>query len=271
MAIVTISRGTFSGGQQLADCLGRRLGYEVVSREVLAEASERYGVSESKLAAALQRSPGLLDRFLHDRRRYLAFVQAALCEHVCRNNVVYHGHAGHLLLRGVRHVLRVRLIAPLEYRMAEVNKRLWLAGDEAARHIERVDRERVRWTQFLYGASWHDPSLYDVVLSLAELGMEDACEAVAALAVRPRFQADEQSRGAMADLLLASRVRAALAADEETAPAEIDVRASDGAVRIEGKLADPVLVQAVVARAGGVEGVKSVEYGPRAMPAQGGG
>jgi FixJ family two-component response regulator len=35
MPIITISRGTFSGGKELAECLARSLGYACISREVL--------------------------------------------------------------------------------------------------------------------------------------------------------------------------------------------------------------------------------------------
>jgi cytidylate kinase len=265
MAIITVSRGTFSGGTSLAECLAGRLGYDIISREVLAEAAVRYGASEAKLAEALEKSPGFWDRFLHDRRRYLAFVQAALAERVSRDNVVYHGHAGQLLLKGVRHVLRVRLIAPIEYRVSQVMTRLGQSREAALSHIDRVDREREQWTRFLYGVDWRDPSLYDMTLSLEHAGLDSACEAIVAMARRPEFQADEASTKAMADLLLASRVRAALARDEATAHAEVNVRADAGVLEIEGRLTDPVLVDDVIGKAGEVSGVTGVKYGTRTM------
>jgi cytidylate kinase len=263
MAIITISRGTFSGGNELACCLGEKLGYQVLSREVLTEAAARYGLSEAALARALEKSPTFWDRFLHERRLYLAFIQEALCEKAQQGNIVYHGHAGHLLLRGVRHVLRVRLIAPLDYRVNLVRERMHLTGDDAVHHIERVDRERARWTRFLYGVAWDDPALYDLTLNLEHLDLHAACDIVANAARQPHFQPDDASRAAMADLVLASRVRAALAANAATAHAEVDVTANAGAVMIVGKLADPRLVDDVIAGAQRVPGVTRVDYGPR--------
>ena len=206
MAIITISRGTFSGGQQLAECLGQALGYRVLSREVLAEAAVRYGVSEADLAAAMRSGPKLRDRFLHDRRLYLAFVQSALCEEAVNDRVVYHGHAGHLLLRGVRHVLRVRLIAPLEYRIKEVERRQGLSSEDAANYVARVDRDREKWTRFLYGVKWQDPALYDLVMNLECLDVGLACSAITTIATQPRFQADEASRKALEELRLLSNM-----------------------------------------------------------------
>jgi len=59
--IITISRGTFSGGTDLAECLSHRLGYPCVSREVISEAAERYGVSQAALRGALGRAPSFRD------------------------------------------------------------------------------------------------------------------------------------------------------------------------------------------------------------------
>jgi cytidylate kinase len=265
MSIITISRGTYSGGADVATCLHRQLGYSLVSREILTEAAKTYGVSEERLRDALERPPGLLARFMHDRRRYLAFVRVALCERASHDNMVYHGLAGHFLLAGVRHVIRVRLIAPMALRMANLRERQGLKGQDAIAYIERVDRERAKWTEFLYGANWQDPALYDLTINLEQIDIEGACRAVVALTARPVFQADEASRQAMADLLLASRVTATLAADPETADAEVDVRTKAGHVEIEGKIADPVLVRQVCDRARAVGGVVEVRYGTRVM------
>jgi hypothetical protein len=37
MSIITISRGTLSGGKMLAECLSRGLGYKCIDRDVLVE------------------------------------------------------------------------------------------------------------------------------------------------------------------------------------------------------------------------------------------
>ncbi len=67
MAIITISRGTFSGGKRLAACLGATLGYRVISREVLVAAAERYGVREETLVKGIESPPTFWERFSVDR------------------------------------------------------------------------------------------------------------------------------------------------------------------------------------------------------------
>jgi cytidylate kinase len=241
--IITISRGSFSGGSVVAECVAQQLDYKLVSREILATAAARYGIAEQRLAEALDRAPGLWERLGHERRLYLVFIQSALLDLVEKDSVVYHGHAGHLLLRGISHVLRVRLIAPSVFRMNAAMDRLHCTREAAEAHIQRVDKERARWTRFLYGIDWDSPFLYDVVVNLEDMGVTGACEVIRATAALEEFQPTDVSRKAVKDLALACRIRAALARESATARYEIDVTSSGGVVTLSGSPRDDRVAQ----------------------------
>jgi len=98
MAIITISRGTFSGGQSLAECVAEKLGYRCISREVLVEAAKARGVPLEKLSKSLSDVPGILEGMSLERVHYLAYIKAALVSAVKDEMAVYHGLAGHFLL-----------------------------------------------------------------------------------------------------------------------------------------------------------------------------
>jgi len=266
MAIITISRGTGTGGRILAERVAERLGYDLVSREEIVRQATAYGASEQDLRTALTKPPSLWDRFQHQRHRYLAFVQAALCSRVRNGRAVYHGNAGHLLLPGISHVLCVRLIAPLEYRVRMLRERKSMTESEAVAYIRKVDRERERWTRFLYGVDWLDPHLYDVCLNLRTMNIEDAVDMLDVASHSERFTTTDESRRAMDDLVLASRVKASLAADPRTAPAEVGIRAEDGTVFLRGRLRPASLVDAVLEVTEGVDGVERVDREDLAAP-----
>ena len=59
MAIITISRGTMSGGKKLAQMLADRLGYKCISREVIIKAATDYDIEENKLFEAIRNSPSI--------------------------------------------------------------------------------------------------------------------------------------------------------------------------------------------------------------------
>ncbi|HEY3352511.1 MAG TPA: cytidylate kinase-like family protein [Polyangia bacterium] len=268
--IITISRGSFSGGTVLAECVAEKLGYRVVSREILAAAATRYGIAEEKLAQALERAPGLWERLGHERRLYLTFIQAAFTEILLEDGVVYHGHAGHLLVRGVSHVLRVRLIAPMAFRIDAAMQSLRCGREAAEAHVRQVDAERARWTRFLYDIDWDSPLLYDVVVNLEGMSIETACAVVRATALQPEFQPTTASRKALRDLALSCRVRAALAQAAATARLELEVTADDGAVVLHGGPRTQEQAAAALALAAAVPGVVSArpdhlepwKYGP---------
>jgi cytidylate kinase len=259
VAIITISRGSASGGLLLAQRLAERLDYQLVSREDIIQEASKFGVSEERLQEAILKPFGFWERFQDERRRYLALVQAALCERAVGDGIIYHGNAGHLLLCGISHVLCVRLIAPLSFRLEVVMERRHLSREDAIGYIERMDRQRKDWTRFLYGVDWLDPGFYDLVVNLQTLELEGAADVVLAAVRRPEFQPTDASRKAMADLLLASRVRAALAADRSTASANVDVRADGDVVYLKGKLRPASLIDAVLRVANGVPGIRQVD------------
>jgi len=243
----------------LAEGLAKKLGYQIVGREDIVHEAARSGIKEQKLKEALLKPPGFWDRFKHDRHCYLALVQAALCERVQPDRIIYHGNAGHLLLHDVSHVLCIRLIAPLSFRIKKVQQERPVSDEEAVGLIEKVDQERRDWTRLLYGVDWLDPSLYDLTINLKTLDLEGAVEVAAAAAQRTEFQATEASREAMANLLLASQVKAALASNTDTHSCEVEVRAKDGVVFLHGKIRPESLVETVIQVASQVEGVQRVD------------
>jgi cytidylate kinase len=234
MSIITISRGTFSGGQSLAECTAQKLGYRCVAREVLTQAAREYGADEEKMYKSLVEKPGLLDRLTLERVHYTTYIQAALCREVQGDDVVYHGHAGHLLLKGIPHVVKVRVIANMEQRIKAAMESQGLAREQAMDYIEKVDAGRAKWSRYLYGVDWTDPSLYDLVINLDHVSVSNACEVLSAAAGLEEFKTTPESQGMMDDLVLAAAVRAQVAADGHIGDAEVEIEATGGVVTAGG-------------------------------------
>ncbi len=227
MAIITISRGCFSHGKEIAECVAARLGYECISQEILLEAAQSSHVSETKLFESLHDAPGLLDRITHVRQRFIDWFQAALLEHVTKDGVVYHGFAGQILLAGISHVLKVRVIADMEERVALLMTRQRISREDALRLIEKEDHERAEWYRTIYRTDMHDPRLYDMVLHIDRLTIDDACDAICRIASSDSFAATARSGAALADLALENHAKVVI---QDICKA--DVTAKDGIVHI---------------------------------------
>ncbi|UCH22223.1 MAG: cytidylate kinase-like family protein [Deltaproteobacteria bacterium] len=228
MAIITISRGCYSHGKEIAEKVADMLGYECVSREILIEASQFFHVPEMKLLRSLHDAPSILGRITHGEDMYLSFVQAALLEHAKNDNLVYHGHAGHLLMPDISHVLKVRVMAELNQRIEFLQQKQKVPRDEATAFIKKEDQERAHWTRYLYKIDINDPQIYDIFLNIGRLTIPDACELLCAAAQSATFKATPESTKAINDLALSSHVRAAL-----QAVCKAEVSANDGIVFIK--------------------------------------
>ena len=70
MSIVTIAHAAFSGGGAIAEKVASLLDYRSMDREVLIEASQRYGIPEAKYTEVLEVEGHWWERW----RESLAFV-----------------------------------------------------------------------------------------------------------------------------------------------------------------------------------------------------
>ena len=236
MAIITISQGSYSGGRMLAEAVSRRLGYRCVHRDQVISKAAQWGVSQEGLRTAIEKPPSFFGQSQHTKYLYLAFIQAALTEEVRGGNAIYTGLAGHLLLGKGQHVLRTRIIAPMEFRVSMVGYSRQYSRKEAIAYIERKDDERRKWTRFLYGVDWADASLYDLVLNLEQMTLVEACDVVCRLAESGRFQTTPETQADLDNLALASRVKATLAMNPDTYELQFEIAAQAGSVVIKGAI-----------------------------------
>src|SRR5262249_43198078 len=151
--------------------------YRFVDREVISEAARRYGLVEAKLAGLDERKPSLFQRFDTETRRYVVGTQAALCAYAQEDNAVLMGRGGQWLLRGIPHVLRVRVTAPLDIRVQRLAEQ---GGRQSLRTVldavRQDDAGRAGRTRYLYGIEIDDASLYDVVINTATLTVDTAVD-----------------------------------------------------------------------------------------------
>ena len=80
MPIITIYQRAPGYFEELAKNIASTLGCPCVSREVLLEASARYGIAEAKLNEILEKEPRWWQVWLEDSRLYRIALQTAPCE-----------------------------------------------------------------------------------------------------------------------------------------------------------------------------------------------
>lgn len=260
MAIITISHQMGAGGPEIGMALAQRLGYRYVDHELIQDAVRRYGLAEEKLSHLDESKPTLFERFDAETRHYITILQTTLLEFAEADNTVLMGRGGQWLLRGIPHVLRVRVIAPFELRVRQwIRRTTELTGETpnqraAADFVRRDDTERAGRMRYLYEVDIDDPSIYDLVVNTEKLRHDAVADMIERVIRRPEMTTTDAGRAIVTARALASRVQVALAMNPETRRYRITVEAEEGVVTLEGTSALDRAVE--VAR--GVPGVREV-------------
>jgi cytidylate kinase len=265
MSIVTISRGSYSQGETIAKTLAAKLGYECISREILLEASKDFNIPEVKLVRAIHDSPSILSSFRYGKERYISYIEAAILKHVRKDNVVYHGLAGHFFLKNISHVLKVRILADMEERVQREMAKEKISYKEALRLLKNDDEERRKWSKHLYGIDTWDPSLYDLVVHIKRITADDAVEIIRDTLRLPQFQTTPASQGALEDMALAAEVKAILVGMKP----DVEVAAQNGVVYIQLEAAESqesALMRDLERTAKGIPGVQEVKFRVSPIP-----
>ncbi len=215
MGIVTVSRGSYSRGKEIAEKLAQKLGYECISREILLKASKDFDIPEVKLLQAIQDAPSVFDRLKDGKRKYTAFIREAFLEYIQKDNVVYHGFAGHFFTKEIPNILKVRIIANLDYRIKIVMERENISEEKARKLIYNIDVERRKWSMYLYGIDTNATELYDLVLHIDCLGVDDAVDFIHDVAKRPCFQTTPESQNKLKEMLASAKAYSSSSAEAE--------------------------------------------------------
>ena len=192
---VAIGRMTGAHGTAVAREVGTRLGWPVYDRELL-----------EKTAKDLKVRVGLLEGMDEKHVSWIQEMAEAFSGGPAINELNYVNHlVGTLLALGARgqcvlvgrgavHVLppartlRVRLTAPMDYRVSVISRERGLAREEAARFIDKSDRARERYLREYFLTDPHDPARYDLILNVARLSIADCAELIVAALRRMEAQ-----------------------------------------------------------------------------------
>jgi cytidylate kinase len=202
MSIITISRGSYSRGVEIAEIVAEKLGYQCLGRDVLIEASKEFNIPEIKLIQALEDPPSFFERFTKMKKIYIDYIQTALINNLRADNIVYHGLAGHFFVKDIPHVIKVRIIADLEYRIKFVMERDKIGRNRAIDFIKRIDSSRREWGQHLYGLNLEDPIHYDIVINTENLPSKVVADTICEMVTWKEFQTTPASKKKMDNLAL---------------------------------------------------------------------
>lgn len=212
MSIITITRGKFSGGEEIAENLARELGARCISDALLREAAKNHPVEEKVVAEFFEKKPSFLERMTNRRFEYVAFIRATLLDMCEDNNLVYHGNAGQELLRDVPHALKVRLMLSFNFRARRIMEQFDCSFEQAERMVRQIDEDRTKHTQYYYDADWRESSRYDLMIRMDGTKPPFVERTIMEMVQQPRFQPTEEKLAAFRNIHFQGKLQAMAAA-----------------------------------------------------------
>jgi len=211
MHAVTISREYGSGGGEIAARLAQQLEWQLVDHQIVAEAARELETHESVVQAHDEHVAGVLSRLFgwpfpttsQDTQAYHEKLHHLVESAANAGHVVIVGRGGQVLLANRRDVLHVRVVAPLELRVAYVVNREGLDTDAARRRVQEKDRARARYAQTQFHSQSDDPHLYDLVINTAVLDLDSVVDQICLALVNKanRLNVPEEELGPAAGML----------------------------------------------------------------------
>lgn len=195
MATITISRQLGSLGTDVANALGRRLGYRVVWRELINQAALRSGMPQVALATIDELGLLGLHPSAQERQAYHDAVRQVIEGLAAEGQVVIVGRAGQVILRDRPAVLHVRVMAPATVRADRVARTHRVSLEAAYEQVLASDRARSNYLRRYYHARWDDPELYDLIVNTARLEPESAAELICQALEHMQPDAQKESAG----------------------------------------------------------------------------
>jgi cytidylate kinase len=182
---IAIGRQAGARGMATARAVGERLGWAVYDRELVERIAQDMKLQAGLLEGVDERKVGWLQEFMESFSSAPVVSDIAYVHRLTKTiaSLVAQGDCV-LVGRGVAHILplattlRVRLVAPVAWRVTAISRKLGVSEGEAAVQVAAIDRQRVQFVREHFHKDTTDPSLYDLVLNAERFSVEQCADLI---------------------------------------------------------------------------------------------
>ncbi|MBN2298339.1 MAG: cytidylate kinase-like family protein [Deltaproteobacteria bacterium] len=192
---ITISKDYGCGAVEVARKLSKDLGYDYIDKSIVVDLAKKMKSSAGKMSTYEDGSYlGLfkfIDKFMTqakvqtilsddfgyvDDAGYRLALEGLMKDLADQGSVVIVGRGGQVILSDRSDVVRVRLIAPLEYKKDFLSSKASITKEEAETIINSKEEEKRKYHEKMFNRYHNDPTLYHVTINL---GLVSQAKAIA--------------------------------------------------------------------------------------------
>jgi cytidylate kinase len=189
MSAITISRQMGSQGDELAWQVAQQLGWQLVARDLINRAAAAASIPHMALVDIDELGLLNLRASAKEWRIYQTHVEGIIQAWAYKGEAVIVGRGGQMVLHGWPDVFHIRVVAPLEMRIAHLQEKERISAESARARLEASAKARARYLRRSYGVQIEDPTLYHLTVNTGLLGLPQAISLVLQTS-RAWFEAD---------------------------------------------------------------------------------
>jgi cytidylate kinase len=184
---VAISRQIGGRGTSVGRAVGVKLGWPVYDNELLERIAREQNLRLSLLESVDERRTSWIEECLEAFGEIPAVSASAYARYLTETVLSLAAHGECVIVgRGAAQILppastlRVRLVAPLEDRIAWMSREQNLPRNEAARRVAEVEGERVGFIRTHFQKDPTDPTGYDLLLNSSRFALDGCADLIVA-------------------------------------------------------------------------------------------
>jgi len=186
---IAISREAGTNGKDVARILAERLGWKVYDSEIVEYISTRASIHQDLIHTLDEATRDFITdavMTLFESVEHREFGASGYREALTRTllAISHHGEAvivgrgSNIVLGANLGGLRVRLVAPISERVAQIVRNEELGNSEAEKRVRQLDRERRSFIKKQFSRDIDDPLLYDLIINISGLTLEKTVDLI---------------------------------------------------------------------------------------------
>ena len=167
--------------------------------------------------------PNVWERNDWSFKAFVALIQSMLYEYAKKDRVIIAGTGATFLLKGVPHVLRVRIESSMEDRINRVQGDQVINENTARWIIEKVDADMSRSMYIIYGKKWDDAEEFDNVFNTSTQTQQEIVDEIKKGLAEKEILKTGEALNILNLRAIAAKVKAAILTDPSFTVSYLDV------------------------------------------------
>jgi len=185
--VITVSRQAGAGGSEIARILAQKTKMDLMAGQIIQHVAESSKMSAKVIETLDEKSVSAMESWVKSIFSSQRPSPDEYLGHLSRVMATIGKHGNAIIVgRGANYILppettfRVKIIAPLDYRIESMMRIRNLSREESKKYIEKRDAERIAFVRTYFQSDWLEvnPLSFDMVINTQKVGINGAVASI---------------------------------------------------------------------------------------------